>query len=64
MPCPASLTGGGNMLLYYKPGSHPWDMRVQVCPPLSTVSPQPVAHTLPVRSLQVSDGGAWRDMDK
>ena len=30
VPCPASLTGGGHMLLYFKPGSHPWDTRIQV----------------------------------
>ena len=30
VPCPASLTGGGNMSLYFKPGSHKWDTRVQV----------------------------------
>ena len=30
VPCPASLTGGSSMLLYFKPGSHPWDTRIQV----------------------------------
>jgi len=54
VPCPASLTGGGSMLLYFKPGSHPWDTRIQ-----------PVAHTLPVRAMEVSaKGSSWRNMKK
>ena len=24
------VTEGGSMLLYFKPGSHPWDTRIQV----------------------------------
>ena len=28
--CPASLTGGSNLHVYVKPGSHPWDARFQV----------------------------------
>jgi len=54
IPCPASLTGGGSMLLYFKPGSHPWDTRIQ-----------PVAHTLPVRRMEVAaDGSRWKNMKK
>merc|ERR1711953_1347834 len=54
VPCPASLTGGGSMLLYFKPGSHPWDTRIQ-----------PVAHTLPVRGMEVAAGGSpWKKMKK
>ena len=28
--CPPSLTGGSNLQIYVKPGSHPWDARFQV----------------------------------
>ena len=28
--CPNDLTGGKNMNVYVKPGSHPWDTRFQV----------------------------------
>merc|ERR1719266_2992046 len=42
------------MLLYFKPGSHPWDTRIQ-----------PVAHTLPVRGMEVAAGGSrWQNMKK
>jgi len=51
--CPASLTGGNNLHLYVKPGSHAWDARFQ-----------PVAHILPVRSLHVDGGSGWQKMSK
>jgi len=42
------------MLLYFKPGSHPWDTRIQ-----------PVGHTLPVRGMEVAAGGSqWQNMKK
>ena len=133
------VTEGGSMLLYFKPGSHPWDTRIQVklrkrnfirpksdrCLALSVIEslnalvevcsrfeveltqpevrfvpetkkmkkcclimisissllgaklfvsdnikashllPQPVAHTLPVRAMEVSaKGSSWRNMKK
>jgi len=51
--CPASLTGGSNLHVYVKPGSHPWDARFQ-----------PVAHTLPVRAMQIEAGTGLRNMEK
>jgi len=51
--CPGTLTGGNNLHLYVKPGSQPWDARFQ-----------PVAHTLPIRSLQIDGGTGWMEMSK
>jgi len=51
--CPASLTGGGNLQIYVKPGSHPWDARFQ-----------PVANIAPVTKMSINAGSGWKEMKK
>ncbi|XP_023347602.1 uncharacterized protein LOC111716389 [Eurytemora carolleeae] len=51
--CPESLTGGSNLNIYVKPGSHPWDARFQ-----------PVGNIAPVTSMSIDIGSGWREMKK
>jgi len=51
--CPAELTGGENMHIYVKPGSHPWDARFQ-----------PIGNVAPVTGMSIHLGKGWKKMRK
>ena len=51
--CPGSLTGGRNLQLYVKPGSHAWDARFQ-----------PTHHNRPVKEMYIDGGKGWQRMRK
>ena len=51
--CPASLTGGNNLQVYVKSGSHRWEARFQ-----------PTHHSRPVRKMYIDGGRGWQRMSK
>ena len=51
--CPRSLTGGENLHVYVKPGSHAWDARFQ-----------PTYQARPVSQMLIDGGRGWQWMKK
>ena len=51
--CPLSLTGGRNIQIYVKPGSHAWDARFQ-----------PTHQVRPVEEMYIDGGRGWQRMVK
>ena len=51
--CPLSLTGGRNIEVYVKPGSHAWDARFQ-----------PTHQERPVQEIYIDGGRGWQRMAK
>ena len=51
--CPLSLTGGRNLHVYVKPGSHAWDARFQ-----------PTHQVRPVEEMYIDGGRGWQRMAK